>query len=154
MFGIKSCPAWLYYLILSVHSVRPKAIHPSREANDWLWFALVDRPPLHVSKRRPCRARKEERGRVCVCVDSQRSPHSLHLTRCHLTLPACRYPKLVERSKRRRQSLSSPCAPRLRTRTHAQAATQTLDHGTVVSWRGPAQHHHELLQRAPAHLSH
>lgn len=78
---------------------------------------------------------------VCVCVDSQRSPHSLHLTRCHLTLPACRYQKLVARSKRRRQSLSSPCAPRLRT-THAlpdahcaQAGLPKQPRTVPISWR-------------------
>jgi hypothetical protein len=43
---------------------------------DRLIVVLVKATPLHVSNRRPCRARKEERGRVCV--DSQR--FSIHFT--------------------------------------------------------------------------
>lgn len=88
---------------------------------DRLTVFLANASPLHVSNRRPCRARKEERGRVCV--DSQQ--FLIHFTSllCHLTLPACRCPKLAGRSKRHRAALSSPC-PTPRPPDHKLACTQ------------------------------
>ena len=38
----------------------------------------------------------------------------------------------------------------LKLRTKHQGTTVSSQ--LPVSWRGPAQHHHELLQRAPAYL--
>jgi len=126
VFGIKSCPAWLSYLIPSVHCARPRMKDPQWSQKPWnrtrnrLDRLTVDATPPRLE---PQAVSRQEGGALLVCV---LIPSTSPFTSLHSLSPdsASLSPPEISRKKQKTSSVAQQpvCTPP--TQAHARSSCE------------------------------